>query len=64
MYAQIHDTHMYTHILTKYRARNIFMTKSFLFNIQNKSFRYRLISLVLYSKVLQRMLFPPFLTNQ
>ena len=25
MYAQIHDTHMYTHILTKYRLRKSLM---------------------------------------
>ena len=46
MYLQIHYTHMYTNILSKHRARNSFMTDSFLFNIKNKSFRYRVISLV------------------
>ena len=46
MYAKIQDTHMYTHILTKYRARNSFMTKSFIFNIKNKSFHDIVISLV------------------
>ena len=40
------EGHMYTHVLSKYRARNIFMTKSFLFNIQNKSFHHRVISVV------------------
>ena len=36
MYVQVHDTHMYTHILTKYRARKSFITRSFIFNIQKK----------------------------
>ena len=61
MYMQIHDTHMYTHIITKYRARNIFMTKSFLFNIQNKSFHDRVISLLQHRKVLQRTFYFHFL---
>ena len=56
MYVQIRDTHMYTHILTKYRARKSFMTKSFLFNRQNKSFHDRVVSLVQHRKVLQFML--------
>ena len=34
---------MYTHILTKYRARKSFVTRSYLFNTQNKSFRDRVI---------------------
>ena len=53
MYVQIHDTHMYTHILTKYRAINRFMKNSFLFYIQNKSFHDRVVSLVQHRKVLQ-----------
>ena len=64
MYVQIHDTHIYTHILSKYKARKIFTKKSFLFNIQNKSFHDRFISLVLDRKVLQLALFPPFLPDQ
>ena len=47
MYVQIHETNMYTHILTKYNTRKIFMTKLFLFNTQNKIFHDRLISLVI-----------------
>ena len=42
-------THIYiysTYILTKYRARKSFMTRSFIFNTQNKSFHDRIISLV------------------
>ena len=46
MYVQIHDTHIYTHILSKYKARKSFTKKSFLFNIQNKSFYDGVISLV------------------
>ena len=61
MYVQIHDTNMYTNILTKYRARKRFMTRLFLFNTQNKSFRDRLISLIQQSKVLQRTLYFYFL---
>ena len=61
MYVQIQDTHMYTHILTKYRARNSFMTKSFIFNIKNKSFHDIVISLVQHMKVLQRTLYFYFL---
>ena len=45
MYVQIYDTHMYTHI-HKNRARNSFITMPFLFNVQNKSFHDRDISLV------------------
>ena len=52
MYVQIHDTNMYTNILTKYRARNIFMTRLFIFNTQNKSFHDRLIYLVKQRDVL------------
>ena len=46
MYVQIHDTNMYTNILTKYRERKHFMTRLFIFNTQNKSFRDRLFYLV------------------
>ena len=46
IYVQIHDTSMYTHILSKYRARKSFMTRSFLFKTQNKSFHDRGIYLV------------------
>ena len=46
MYAQIYDTHMYTHILTKYRARKSFMAREFLFNIINKIFHDEVISFV------------------
>ena len=45
MYLQIYDTHIYTHVLSKYRARKSFMIFS-LFNIQNKSFHGRVVSLV------------------
>ena len=45
MYVQIHDKYMYTHILTKYTARKVFMKSSILFNIQNKSFHDRVISI-------------------
>ena len=45
IYVHIYDTHMYTHI-RKCRARKSFMTIPFLFNIQNKSFHDRDISLV------------------
>ena len=61
MYVQIHDTNMYTNILTKYRARKRFMTRLFIFNTQNKSFNYRLIYPVKQSKVLQRTLYIYFL---
>ena len=57
MYVQIHDTNMYTNILTKYRARKSFTTRLFLFNTQNKSFHDRLIYLVQQSNVLQRTLY-------
>ena len=43
MYVQIHDTNMYTNILTQYRARKSFITRLFIFNTQNKSFNDRLI---------------------
>ena len=46
MYVKIKDTHIYTHMLSKYRARKNFMTHSFLFIIQNKKFQDRVISLV------------------
>ena len=45
MYVHINDTHMYTHIL-KYRSGNSFMTESFFFNTQNKSFYERVILIV------------------
>ena len=63
MYVQIHDTNMYTNILTKYRARKRIMTRMFLFNTQNKRFHDRLISLVQQSKVLQRTLYLYFLVT-
>ena len=46
MYVLIHDTHMYTLIIRKYRARKSFMTRSFNFNTQNKSFHDRVIYIV------------------
>ena len=61
MYVQIHDTNMYTNILTKYRARNSFMTRLFIFNIQNKSFNGRFIYFVKLRKVLKRTLYIYFL---
>ena len=61
MYVQIHDTNMYTNILTKYRAIKSFMTRLFLFNTQNKSFHDRLIYIVKQRKVLQRTLYIYFL---
>ena len=63
MYVQIHDTNMYTNILTKYMARNSFMKRLFLFNTQNKSFHDGLIYLVKQSKVLQRTLYFYFLVT-
>ena len=64
MYVHIHDTNMYTDILTKYRARNSFMTRLFLFNTQNKSFYDRLIYLVKQREVLKLTLYIYFpLTN-
>ena len=45
MYVHIHDTNMYTQIF-KYRSRKYFMTNELLFNIQNKSFYDRVISIV------------------
>ena len=36
MYVHIHDIHMYTHILTKYREINSFMMGSFVFNIKKE----------------------------
>ena len=40
------------------------MMRSFLFHTQNKSFHFRVISLVQYREVLQRTLsFPSLLTN-
>ena len=61
MYVQIHDTNMYTDIITKYRARKSFMTRMFIFNTQNKSFHDRLIYLVKQRNVLQRILYTYFL---
>ena len=61
MYVQIHDTNMHTNILTKYRARNSFMTRLFIFNTKNKSFHDRLIYLVKQRKVLKRTLYFYFL---
>ena len=52
MYAHIHDTLMYTHILTKYRARKSFIMSSFILNIQNNIFYYRVISIVQQSNSL------------
>ena len=46
MLVQIHDKYMYTHILSKYRARKSFMTKSYILNIKKKGFHYRVIYLV------------------
>ena len=42
----------------------VFMMQSFLFHKQNNSFHERVISLVLYRKVLQITLFSPFLPDQ
>ena len=53
MYVQIHDTHMYTHIVTKCKAKRVLMMSLFLFNTQNKSFRDRFISILKQSKVLE-----------
>ena len=61
MYVQIHDTNMYTNILTKDRARKSFTTSLFLFNTQNKSFNDRLIYLVKQRKILKRTLYFYFL---
>ena len=47
---------MEIHILSKHRTRNSFINKSFLFNLQNKSFYDRFISLVRQRKLLQRTL--------
>ena len=55
MYAQIHDTLMYTHTLTKYIARKFFKIMSFLFNIQNKSF---------YALILNRCILFKFTTGK
>ena len=63
MHVHIHDTNMYTDIITKYRARNSFMTRLFLFNTQNKSFHDRLIYLVKQRKVLKRTLYFYLLLN-
>ena len=41
-YVQIHDTHMYTHVLSKFRTRNIFMTRSFLFNTKKQDFLWKI----------------------
>ena len=57
MYVHIHDTNMYTNIQTKYRARDIFMTKLFLFNTQNNILHDRLIYLVQQINVLQCTLY-------
>ena len=38
MYAQIQDTHIYTHVIIKHRARKIFLKKSFIFNIKTRVF--------------------------
>ena len=61
MYVQIHETNMYTHILTKYRATKCFMKRLFLFNRQKKGFHERLIYLLQQRKVLQCKLFFYFL---
>ena len=41
MYVPIHNIHILTHILTTYRTRKSFTTRSFIFNMQNKSFHDR-----------------------
>ena len=47
------------------KAEIFFMTQSFLFQTQKKkSFHDIVVYPVLYRKVLQRMLFSPFLKNQ
>ena len=53
MYMHINDTHVNTYIyiyksyiLTKYRARKSFMAREFIFNIIDKSFNDRIISIV------------------
>ena len=61
MYVQIHDTNMYTNILTKDRSGKSFMKSLFLFNTQNKSFHDRLIYHVKQSKFSQRTLYIYFL---
>ena len=61
MYKQIHGTNMYTNIITIYRARKSFMTRLFLFNIEDKSFHDRLIYIVQQRKVLQRTMYFYFL---
>ena len=60
-YVQIHDTHICTHIyiyetnvITKQRARKSFVTRSFLFNKQKKSFHDRVISLV--RQIIQKLI--------
>ena len=40
------DIHMHIYSLVKYRARESFMMRSFIFDIQNKSFHDRVIYLV------------------
>ena len=53
-----------THIYTRHKTERVFMTKSFIFHIQDKSFHDRFISLVQYQKVLQHMVLFPFYTSQ
>ena len=45
MYMHIHDTH-FSHIYVNTGQERVFIKKSFLFNIQNKSFHDIFISLV------------------
>ena len=61
MYVKIHDTNMYKNILTKYRARNSFMTRLLILNTQDKIFHDRLIYLVKQRKVLKCTLYFYFL---
>ena len=56
--------YIYSKIYTNTKAERVFMTRSFRFYIQKNIFCDMVISLVLYSKVLQCTLSFPFLSNQ
>ena len=55
MHMQIYESHIYTHILTKYRARKSFVTRSI------NSFYNRVIFILQERKVLQHILYFTFL---
>ena len=57
-------SNIYTHIQITYKAERVFMTRSFLSHIQNKSFHDGIISLVRNGRFYNKRCHFTFNTNQ